>query len=74
MGIDRNDPEQPTRHHVDPRSRQTKGILGVCIVPRKMHELYHILFGNMRPQEILEYLNKYFWDNMFEITIKKKGN
>jgi hypothetical protein len=68
----KNTPDQPTKHHIDPRSRTKKGIIGVCIVPRKMHELYHQLFGNMKPAEIVEYLNKIFWDEQFEIIIKRK--
>ena len=67
-----NDPNQLTKHHIIPRSRNHKGILGVCKVPRLLHELYHHLFGNMKPSEILEFLNKTFWNDMFEITIKKK--
>lgn len=67
----KNYPNQPTKHHIIPRSRQTKGIVGVCTVPRKMHELYHQLFGNMKPDEIVEYLNTNFWDNNFTIKIDK---
>lgn len=66
----KNDPNQPTKHHIDPRSRNQKGIVGVCYVPRKMHELYHQLFGNMKPEEIVEYLNKNFWNSNFIIQRK----
>jgi hypothetical protein len=68
----KNDPLQLTRHHIDPRSRQRKGIIGVSIVPRYLHEVYHQLFGNMRPSEIIEWLNKTFWNDMFQITITKR--
>lgn len=69
----KNDPFQITRHHINPRSRQKgKGVVGVCLVPRFRHELYHHLFGNMFPYEILEFINKIFWNNEYEITIKKK--
>lgn len=68
----RNSPDQLTKHHIIPRSRSHKGIEGICKVPRLMHELYHHLFGNMKPDEILNWLNENFWNNMFEITIKKR--
>ena len=61
-------------HHIDPRSRlKGKGILGVCRVPIKEHQLYHSLFGNMCPEEIVEYLNKEFWNDLFEISINVKN-
>ena len=59
-----------TKHHIVPTSRLAgKPILNVCKVPSKQHELYHHLFGNMLPEEILEYLNKEFWNSNYEITI-----
>ena len=68
----KNDPAQETTHHVIPTSRVNgKGILSVCKVPRLMHESYHSLFGNMKPSEIVEYLNNTFWNNTYTITIKK---
>lgn len=70
----KNDPDQITKHHIIPRSRSRKGIEGVCKVPRLMHELYHHLFGNMKPDEILVWLNQTFWNDTFEITIKKRSN
>ncbi len=68
----KNTPSQLTKHHIIPRSRKYIGITGVCKVERFLHELYHHLFGNMTPEEILEYLNKTFWNDMFQITIKKR--
>ena len=66
----KNNPEQLTKHHIIPRSRVNgKKQLGVCKVPRLQHELYHHLFGNMTPSEILDFLNKTFWDNQYDITI-----
>lgn len=57
-------------HHIDPRSRfKGKNILGVCKVDVKQHELYHQLFGNMCPEEVVEFLNETFWRNLFEIEI-----
>lgn len=65
-----NDPKQPTNHHIIPRSREKKG--NIAIVPRENHELYHKLFSNLKPHEIVEFLNNHYWNNMFQITIKKR--
>jgi len=40
-------------------------------VDAQKHKDYHILFGLRTPEEILHYLNSYFWGNRFEITIKE---
>jgi hypothetical protein len=68
----KNNPNQMTKHHIIPRSRKRKGIVGVCKVPRLQHELYHHLFGNMKPNEILEYLNKTFWAENYILTIQRR--
>jgi hypothetical protein len=66
----RNHPKQITKHHIIPRSRLSgKKVMGVCKVPRLQHELYHHLFGNMKPDEILDFLNITFWNNQYQITI-----
>lgn len=65
-------PTQMTRHHIYPTSRKKIGIVSVCRVERLQHELYHHLFGNMNPEEILEHLNKTFWNDMFDIDIYLK--
>lgn len=63
-----------TTHHIDPTSRlKGKGILGVCKVPQRWHELYHSFFGNMCPEEIIEFLNENFWNGAFDITISLKS-
>ena len=56
-------------HHVIPRSRvQGKPVMGVCEVPAKAHDLYHQLFGNMKPGEIVNHLNKTFWGDRYLIS------
>lgn len=72
MRYAKNDPLQPTRHHIEPRSRKTKGIEGVCKVARYLHELYHHLFGNMKPFEIINWLNKTFWNDEYVFTLTKR--
>jgi len=63
------------RHHYDPPKSRRKGQSkhGVCKVDEKIHHLSHLIFGNLFPWEILEFLNENLWDNSYDITIKKKG-
>lgn len=68
----RSDLHHKTKHHIIPSSRIYMGITGVCKVEKFLHEMYHNLFGNMKPDEILAWLNKTFWNDMFTITIKSK--
>lgn len=61
------------RHHIIPQSRlKGRGISAVCYVDEKIHNLSHALFGNMTPEEIVEWLNKTLWHNNYHITIKRK--
>jgi hypothetical protein len=62
-----------SKHHIYPVSRtKGKGILGVCAVEQKQHELYHNLFGNMTPEEIVDFLNETFWNNKFNVSVELK--
>jgi len=54
----RQNQNKKTIHHIVPTSRlQGKGVLNVCKVPAKQHDLYHRLYGNMTPFEIIEFMN-----------------
>ena len=51
-----------TRHHIVPSSRGgSDERCNIARVAHKEHDLYHQLFGNMLPDEIIEYLVKTFW-------------
>jgi len=51
------------RHHIIPRSRNgTDSPFNIAKVPIRKHELYHALFGNRTPQEIIRYLCMVFWN------------
>lgn len=51
-----------TKHHVIPRSRGGGGLENnIALVPRIPHETYHNLFGNRKPDEIIDYLVQDFW-------------
>ena len=56
-------------HHIIPRSR----LIGVrVIVPIADHRLYHQIFGNMIPIEIVDYLNENFWGDNYSIQMEEK--
>jgi len=56
-----------TKHHIIPRSRggytEKKNL---SIVSHKEHDLYHQLFQNKVPVEILHYLITVFWNGQTE--------
>ena len=63
-----------TRHHIIPRSRGGKSDkYNICIVDAHKHELYHALFQNMTPREIIKYLMKTFWNNNYPTSEPTKG-
>ena len=56
-------------HHIIPQSR-LKG--RTVIIPIVNHNIYHTLFSNMTPPEIIEFLNKNFWGDCYQISIEEK--
>ena len=62
-----------TKHHVFPRSRCKRlGIKAnregnVVMVENREHQLYHALFGNRTPEEIMDYLLTHFWDGKISV-------
>ena len=61
------------RHHVIPRSRDgTDAESNIAKTDPKLHELYHKLFGNRTPLEIVHYLNKEFWNGNYAIEMEEK--
>ena len=52
-----------TKHHIVPTSRKEKNLEdNLDYVPRKQHQLYHTLFSNRTPDEIIDYLVQDFWN------------
>ena len=50
------------RHHILPSSRGgTDEKYNTVMVDKKLHDLYHRLFVNKTPDEIIEFLVTYFW-------------
>lgn len=51
-----------SHHHIIPRSRGgTDRYENIAAIDIKAHQNYHTLFGNMTPEEIIDYLVNYFW-------------
>jgi len=68
-------PSKKTKHHILPTSRlKNKPKQGICKVRRLQHQLYHHLFGNLFPWEILDYLNETFWNGMYNLTLEENEN
>lgn len=50
-------------HHIIPRSRGGgEDNSNKVRIPRRIHELYHNLFSNMTPSEVLSFLENCIWD------------
>jgi len=51
------------QHHIVPRSRGGKlNKINVAETDKEKHALYHRIFFNMTPDEIIIYLTKEFWN------------
>ena len=61
-----------TDHHICPHSRNGKRDGNIARVNNTLHQDYHILFENRTPEEIIDFLNTYFWSGKYEISITKK--
>ena len=62
-----------SKHHIIPISRGGKNLEDNLVdVKVKDHQNYHALFDNKTPQEIVNYLNDYFWKGHYEISIEEK--
>jgi hypothetical protein len=55
-----------TRHHIIPKSRGgDRSRRNIAYLTRREHQMYHALFENRTPKEILYYLNSYFWNDRY---------
>ncbi|WP_456325881.1 hypothetical protein [Desulfonauticus submarinus] len=52
-----------SRHHIIPSSRNgSSDSYNIAMIDDHKHQLYHHIFINMTPTEIIEYLADYFWN------------
>ncbi|MFZ2188951.1 MAG: hypothetical protein WAV73_05325 [Candidatus Moraniibacteriota bacterium] len=50
-----------TRHHLLPTSRGgTTDQYNIATIPRRYHESWHIFFGNLTPEEAIQFLKTIF--------------
>ena len=80
----KKDDLKQTRHHILPRSKGgTNDPSNIAMVKQGLHRKYHDLFNNKTPEEILEFLENYFWNGDEDFitryywdkeTEKAKGN
>jgi hypothetical protein len=55
-----------TRHHIIPTSRGGgTNPNNIAYVYSREHALYHQLFENRTPREIINYLSKTFWNELY---------
>jgi len=65
--------KKDSQHHIIPKSRGgNSGERNIAKVNGKLHQNYHTLFENRTPEEIIDFLNDYFWSGKYEISITKK--
>lgn len=58
----RTEDRKLTKHHICPRSRGgDNSEENIAMVKQGLHRKYHELFNNRTPEEILEFLENYFW-------------
>ena len=63
------------KHHVIPRSRGgSDDLSNIVEIEARQHELYHQLFSNKTPAEILQYLNTDFWGSLYQLKIIQPYN
>ena len=68
----RNGASHRNTHHIFPRSRNPElknAKWNQISIDRRQHDLYHQLFGNRTPQEIMDFLTEYFWGGRLEIRV-----
>ncbi len=58
----KNGINQITKHHILPRSRGGNGNGdNILKITRRFHEAWHIVFGNMTPEEAIKFIEIIFW-------------
>ena len=56
-----------SKHHIIPRSRDGKYSLeNIAVININKHRLYHTMFENKTPDEIVEHLVNYYWNGQWE--------
>ena len=70
----KNGKNEPSNHHIIPQSRGGgDGPENVKILPKRFHGLWHDLFGNMTPQESIQFIKEVFLDETRKGGKRKKS-
>jgi len=70
----KNKKKHGSRHHVIPSSRGgSSDPFNIVHIGKKIHQIYHWLFSNLLPEEIVSFLNEKFWGGKYSIFICKNG-
>lgn len=60
-----------SRHHVEPSSRGGSNALeNIAVIDGRKHQIYHDLFENMMPDEIIEHLVTNYWNGQWKYVDK----
>lgn len=63
----RNREARIERHHIRPSSREgSSKPKNIAYIAQKYHRLYHQLFGNLTPDEIIVILVETFWNGQID--------
>lgn len=65
--------EKWTKHHTVPKSRGGK-FSQIKVLKGKQHQAYHILFGNMLPEEVVQRLCEEFFPDQLPCNRCQKLN
>lgn len=69
----RNGKNDPSKHHIIPQSRGGGNEQeNVKIFPKRFHNLWHDLFGNLTPLESIQFIREVFLDEKRRIVVTKK--
>jgi hypothetical protein len=60
------------KHHILPKSRLTGKTVkdNIAYIRGDHHQIYHQLFSNMTPDEIVTFLVEFFWNGQWEWVVK----
>lgn len=75
--VKRKNQNKLTNHHITPRSRGGNSMpSNIAKVREREHRLYHALFENKTPVEVLDYLTDHFWnrDNHYVNHVYERNN
>lgn len=66
-----------TKHHIIPTSREGRDDEeNITLVPNGLHQLYHFVFGNLMPVEIITWLVETFWNGQWtwvEMALERRS-